>query len=163
MCLLYTLLLQILNSYMSLIMDKHEDIAIHFQYFNLYQVVGVRLSRCMQLGEDTPIIYQEICYGIAAPQQSLVPCCHIDMVHCRIILHDSLPNRQQHSLLGHSRLLEAAKQNVAVKIWIKEVCKQCPQQSSFNNCGVYVCMNAIGTQQNNHNLNFTKSKRTNKT
>ena len=133
MWLLYTLLLQILNSYMSLIMDKHKDIYIFSTFFYTKLLVSGYQGIC-NWAKTIPLFTKKF---VMVPLHlsnhwSLVA---IDMVHCQIILHDSLPNNSIHCLdiLEQYLLLEAAKQNFAVKIWIKEVCKECPQRSNFNN------------------------------
>ena len=123
-------------------MDKHKDIYIFSTFFYTKLLVSGYQGIC-NWAKTIPLFTKKF---VMVPLHlsnhwSLVA---IDMVHYQIILHDSLPNNSIHCLdiLEQYLLLEAAKQNFAVKIWIKEVCKECPQQSNFNDCGVYVCMNA---------------------
>ena len=131
MWLFYTLLLQIINSYMSLIMDKHEDVYIFSTFFYTKLLASGYQGIC----NWTKIIPLFTKRFVMVPLHLTNHWCLVakDMVHCQIILHDSLSNKSIHCLdiLEQYLVLEAARRNLAVRIWNKEVCKECPQQKQF--------------------------------
>ena len=127
---------------MSLIMDKHKDIYVFSTFF--YTKLLMSGYQGIRRWAKTVPLFAKRFVMVTLHITNHWCLVSIDMVHRRIILHDSLPNNSIHCLdiLEEYLLLEAVERNLAVRIWIKEVCKECPQQSNFNGCGVYVCMNA---------------------
>ena len=69
----------------------------------------------------------------------------LDTTRNDISLNDSLAKgnatTKSMDLIENFLVLEAAEKNITLRSWTK-VCQDSPQQTNFNDCGVYVCINA---------------------
>ena len=132
--------LQILNSYMRLIMDKHEDVYI-FSTF-LYTKLSMSGYQGMCNWAKTIKLFTKRFLMVPLHLSSHWCLVAVDMTHHKISLHDSLANNNLHcmDIIEQYLVLEAAERNLSLRRWTQDVCKA-TQQHNFNDCGVYVCMN----------------------
>ena len=101
---------------MSLIMDKHKDVYIFNTFFYTKLLVSGYQSIC-NWAKTIPLFTKRF---IMVPLHLTNHWClvAIDVVHCKIILHDSLQSESIPCLdiLEQYLLLEAAKRNLSVRI-----------------------------------------------
>lgn len=138
---MYTVSLQILNGYMDLIMDKYKDTYIFSTFFYTklstsgYQGVS-NWKRTNQLFEKRLLMFPIHLHR----HWCLVA---VDVSQRIISLYDSLTigNTKPMDIIENFLVLEASGKDITLGSWTK-VCEDSPQQTNFNDCGVYVCMNA---------------------
>ena len=138
--------LQILNSYMDLIMDKYKDTYIFSSFFSTklstsgYRGVG-NWKRTDQLFQKRllmfPVHLTHHWYLVA-----------VNVGYGTISLYDSLAigNTKLMDVIENFLVQEAYGKEIILRNWTK-ACRDSPQQTNFNDRGVYVCMNACNLSE----------------
>ena len=128
---------------MDLIMDKYKDTYIFSTFFYTklstsgYQGVH-NWKRTSQLFEKRLLMFPVHLHN----HWCLVA---VDISYRTISLYDSLAkgntSARPMDIIENFLVQEAAEKNITLGSWTK-ACQDSPQQTNFNDCGVYVCMNA---------------------
>jgi len=128
---------------MALIMDRYRDIYAFSSFFY------TKLS----LSEYEEVYKWARSIDLFIKRVLLFPVHHrnhwclvsVNLTSCKLSLYDSLANQSKSQCLDAIEkyiISKEAEQRVSAKKWTKEISQTAPQQDNFNDCGVFVCMNA---------------------
>ena len=134
---------QIINSYVSLIMDKFMDIHI-FSSFFYSKLAASGYEAVCKWHNSVDLFTKRLMFPVHlfGNHWCLVSA---SLDYHKITLYDLLPSHGQGEaecmdIIETYLVLKVAEQKAVSKSWNKEICRE-PQQDNFNDCGVFVCMN----------------------
>lgn len=138
---LFTILFQVINSYMTLIMDKFMDVHA-FSSFFYTKLVASGYKAVRDWNSTVDVLRKRLLFPV-----------HVNGNHwClisasfdshKITLYDSLPdsdNTQCMDVIETYLLLKGDEHKTVSQSWEKVV-SSTPQQENYDDCGVFVCMN----------------------
>ena len=128
---------------MTLVMDKFEDVYVFSSFFytklSMSGYKGVhKWARSIELFRKRELLF---------PVHRSNHWClvSVNMANCKLSLYDSLVHQNDSQFMDaieNYLHYKEAEEKGSMKEWTKEISQSAPQQDNFNDCGVYVCMNA---------------------